>query len=109
MVYTSGIRLSETDSLESLQNQKIDLVCQKIHLKKGDRMLDIGCGWGTLAIRATKLYEVCVCRVCVVCLCVSHVRYCLPVCSCVVVRLHWYYTSFIVLLCFVSSLLLLLC
>ena len=58
MVYTSGIRLSETDTLETMQHNKVDLVCQKIHLKAGDRMLDIGCGWGTLAIRATKLYGV---------------------------------------------------
>ena len=58
MVYTSGIRLSEDDTLEAMQHQKIDLVCQKIQLKAGERMLDIGCGWGTLAIRATKLYGV---------------------------------------------------
>jgi len=56
MVYTSGIRLSENDSLVDLQYQKIDLVCQKIQLKKGERLLDIGCGWGSLVLQATKNY-----------------------------------------------------
>lgn len=58
MVYTGGIRLSESDTLETLQVQKIDLVCQKIHLKAGERLLDIGCGWGSLAIRATEKFGV---------------------------------------------------
>jgi hypothetical protein len=54
MVYTSGIRYTENDSLEDMQLQKIDLVCNKIQLKAGQRLLDIGCGWGSLAIRATQ-------------------------------------------------------
>lgn len=52
MVYTSGIRLKATDTLEEMQHQKIDLVCRKVQLKPRDRLLDIGCGWGTLALRA---------------------------------------------------------
>jgi hypothetical protein len=58
MVYTSGVRLGENDDLETMQLQKVDLVCQKIQLKRGERLLDIGCGWGTLSLRATDKYGV---------------------------------------------------
>ncbi len=58
MVYTSGVRLSENDTLVQMQYQKIDLVCQKIQLQRGERLLDIGCGWGSLSLQATKNYGV---------------------------------------------------
>jgi cyclopropane fatty-acyl-phospholipid synthase-like methyltransferase len=51
MIYTSGI-ISDTnveESLEQLQDNKMAVVCEKIDLQKGERLLDIGCGWGTLA------------------------------------------------------------
>ena len=35
-----------------MQQRKLDTVCKKINLQPGDRMLDIGCGWGTLAVHA---------------------------------------------------------
>ncbi|KAJ3178732.1 hypothetical protein HK101_010104 [Irineochytrium annulatum] len=56
MVYTSGICKDNTkpESLEQLQQNKLDLVTDKIQLKPGDRMLDIGCGWGTLSVHAAK-------------------------------------------------------
>jgi cyclopropane fatty-acyl-phospholipid synthase-like methyltransferase len=56
MIYTSGIFMSEEDTLEEAQRNKLELVCNKIHLKKGERMLDIGCGWGTLVCHAAKEY-----------------------------------------------------
>ncbi len=62
MVYTSGVRLSENDTLVQMQYQKIDLVCQKIQLQRGERLLDIGCGWGSLSLQATKNYGVRCCR-----------------------------------------------
>lgn len=56
MVYTSGIFTSEKQSLEQAQDDKIDLVCSKLMIKPGERLLDIGCGWGTLAMRAAKVW-----------------------------------------------------
>ncbi|KAF2454930.1 cyclopropane-fatty-acyl-phospholipid synthase [Lineolata rhizophorae] len=51
MVYTSGIvsDINREESLEQLQDNKLAIVCEKIGIKPGERMLDIGCGWGTLA------------------------------------------------------------
>ncbi|KAI9321133.1 S-adenosyl-L-methionine-dependent methyltransferase [Zopfochytrium polystomum] len=56
MVYTSGIITdpSRPETLEELQQNKLNLVSEKIQLKKGDRHLDIGCGWGTLAVHSAK-------------------------------------------------------
>lgn len=56
MVYTCGIFTSEKQSLEQAQDDKIDTVCQKLMLKPGERLLDIGCGWGTLTTRAAKAW-----------------------------------------------------
>jgi cyclopropane-fatty-acyl-phospholipid synthase len=43
-------------TLDDAQENKLDLVCRKIGLKKGDRVLDIGCGWGSWAIYAAQKY-----------------------------------------------------
>ncbi|CAH7675699.1 cyclopropane-fatty-acyl-phospholipid synthase [Phakopsora pachyrhizi] len=58
MVYTSGIVSDpeREESLEDLQDNKLKLVCQKLDLKPDDHLLDIGCGWGTLAAFAAKNY-----------------------------------------------------
>jgi cyclopropane fatty-acyl-phospholipid synthase-like methyltransferase len=56
MVYTSGIFTNENQTLEQAQDDKIDLVCSKLQLKPGERLLDIGCGWGTLTMRAAKVW-----------------------------------------------------
>ena len=42
MVYTSGIFLDESESLEQSQDNKIDLVCRKLMTRPGDELLDIG-------------------------------------------------------------------
>ncbi len=55
MVYTCGY-WKDTDSLDVAQEQKLDLVCKKIGLKAGDRVLDIGCGWGSFAKYAAENY-----------------------------------------------------
>ncbi|TPX33446.1 hypothetical protein SmJEL517_g03655 [Synchytrium microbalum] len=56
MVYTSGIvtDTSRRETLEELQTNKLNLICSKMRVTKEDRLLDIGCGWGTLAIHAGK-------------------------------------------------------
>jgi len=56
MIYTSGIILDPDieESLETLQDNKLAVVCNKLDLKPNDRLLDIGCGWGTLVAYAAK-------------------------------------------------------
>ena len=49
MVYTSGIFRDKAESLEDAQRRKLDTVCKYVQMKPGDRHLDIGCGWGTVA------------------------------------------------------------
>lgn len=58
MVYTSGIvtSLTEPQTLEQLQDNKLTVVCEKLDLQPTDHLLDIGCGWGTLAAFAHKNY-----------------------------------------------------
>ncbi|CAF3657359.1 unnamed protein product [Fusarium graminearum] len=58
MIYTSGIISDPTreETLEEMQDNKLAIVCEKISLKEGDTLLDIGCGWGTLAKFASLNY-----------------------------------------------------
>ncbi|UQX01467.1 cyclopropane-fatty-acyl-phospholipid synthase family protein [Streptomyces sp. RerS4] len=45
-------------TLEDAQRDKLDLVCRKLALKPGDRLLDVGCGWGSMALHAAREYDV---------------------------------------------------
>jgi len=58
MVYTSGVfsDLEREESLEEMQDNKMAIVCEKLQLKEGETMLDIGCGWGSLARFASVNY-----------------------------------------------------
>ncbi|KAL0930925.1 Sphingolipid C9-methyltransferase 1-like protein 1 [Colletotrichum truncatum] len=58
MIYTSGIisDITKEETLEELQDNKLAVVCEKIGLKKNESLLDIGCGWGTLARFASINY-----------------------------------------------------
>ncbi len=58
MVYTSGFFNDQNETLEQAQDNKLNMVCQKLQLKPGETFLDIGCGWGTLARHAAKHYGV---------------------------------------------------
>ena len=58
MVYSCAYFDSPGDSLEEAQTRKLDVVCQKLRLEEGERLLDIGCGWGSLAIHAASNYGV---------------------------------------------------
>lgn len=55
MTYTCGYWRAATD-LEQAQEHKLDLVCRKLGLREGQRLLDIGCGWGGLAEFAARHY-----------------------------------------------------
>jgi len=58
MIYTSGIWQSKQESLEAAQDRKLETVCQQLQLKRGEEMLDLGCGWGTLIRYAAKNFGV---------------------------------------------------
>ncbi|MGV9342451.1 class I SAM-dependent methyltransferase [Streptomyces sp. NPDC003688] len=45
-------------TLESAQRDKLELVCRKLGLKPGQRLLDVGCGWGSMAIHAAREHGV---------------------------------------------------
>ena len=53
MTYSSG-RFAPGDDLEAAQRRKVAMLLDRLQLKPGDRLLEIGCGWGTLAIEAAK-------------------------------------------------------
>lgn len=59
MVYTGGVinDITRKETLEELQDNKLALVCHKLELKPTDTLLDIGCGWGTLAAYAAKNFD----------------------------------------------------
>lgn len=56
MAYTCAYFKTEKDTLELAQSQKFDHVLRKLQLQKGHSVLDIGCGWGHLLVRAAKKY-----------------------------------------------------
>ncbi len=50
----SAARFAPGDDLEAAQQRKIALLLDRLTLKPGDRLLEVGCGWGTLAIEAAR-------------------------------------------------------
>jgi len=56
MTYSCAVFDSPDDSLEDAQIRKVDLIARKLDLAPGMRLLDVGCGWGTMAIHAAKVY-----------------------------------------------------
>lgn len=58
MVYSCGYYRSETASLDEAQEAKLDHICRKLRLLPGDRLLDVGCGWGGLIMHAARHYGV---------------------------------------------------
>lgn len=58
MVYSCAVWESEETGLDAAQAAKLDLVCRKLGLKPGMRVLDVGCGWGSFALHAAQHYGV---------------------------------------------------
>ncbi|MCY0927213.1 cyclopropane-fatty-acyl-phospholipid synthase [Streptomyces sp. H27-H1] len=55
MVYSCAY-WSPGGSLEDAQRDKLDLVCRKLALRPGERLLEVGCGWGSMALHAAREY-----------------------------------------------------
>ena len=58
MAYTCAVYPREDATLEQAQAHKFDLVCRKLGLRPGMRLLDVGCGWGGMALHAAQHYGV---------------------------------------------------
>ncbi len=56
MVYSCAVWTDEGTGLDAAQEAKLDLVCRKLALRPGMRLLDVGCGWGSLALHAAQRY-----------------------------------------------------
>jgi cyclopropane-fatty-acyl-phospholipid synthase len=56
MLYTCAYFPSPTDSLEDAQLAKMDHVCRKVGLQPGERVIEAGCGWGSLALHMARYY-----------------------------------------------------
>jgi cyclopropane-fatty-acyl-phospholipid synthase len=56
MAYSCGIFPQESSSLQTAQLTKFDVICRKLDLKPGDQLVEIGTGWGGLAMHAAQKY-----------------------------------------------------
>ncbi len=56
MVYSCAYFQTDNDSLETAQEHKLDYICRKLRVRPGERLLDIGCGWGALVMHAAQRY-----------------------------------------------------
>ncbi len=56
LMYSCAYYRSADDSLEMAQAEKLDLICRKLRLAPGDRVLEIGTGWGSFALHAARYF-----------------------------------------------------
>ena len=71
--YSCGYFKNENDTLEAAQNNKIQHVIKKLNIKPNQKVLDIGCGWGSLAIDIARTTQ---CNVTGISLSENQIRYC---------------------------------
>ncbi|WP_310727210.1 cyclopropane-fatty-acyl-phospholipid synthase family protein [Streptomyces sp. N2A] len=58
MVYSCAYWQAPDATLEDAQRDKLDLICRKLALKEDQRLLDVGCGWGSMVLHAAREYGV---------------------------------------------------
>jgi cyclopropane-fatty-acyl-phospholipid synthase len=58
LTYSCGYARSDDDDIEALQQQKLERICQKLRLRPGERLLDLGCGFGGLLLHAARHHGV---------------------------------------------------
>jgi cyclopropane-fatty-acyl-phospholipid synthase len=58
LIYSCAYFQTPEEALDIAQERKLDYICRKLRLRPGQRLLDIGCGWGGLVIHAAKYYGV---------------------------------------------------
>ena len=58
MTYSCALWSRGAETLEAAQEAKLELVCTKLGLKAGERVLDVGCGWGSFPVHAAKHHGV---------------------------------------------------
>ena len=63
MTYSCALFQEGIETLEEAQRAKLEMICSKLALEPGMRMLDIGCGWGSLAIHAAREHGAQVCGI----------------------------------------------
>ena len=56
MVYSCAYFGSPEEDLDAAQERKLDLICRKLRLGPEDRLLDVGCGWGSLVLHAAERF-----------------------------------------------------
>lgn len=56
--YSCGYFPTGIEDLDTAQERKLEHICRKLRLQPGERLLDIGCGWGGLAVYAANYYDV---------------------------------------------------
>lgn len=58
LLYSCAYFLTPEEDIDTAQERKLDYICRKLRLRPGERLLDIGCGWGGLVIYAARRYGV---------------------------------------------------
>ena len=58
MIYSCGYFKTGTEDIDTAQEQKLDHICRKLRLQPGEKLLDIGCGWGGLLSWAARHYGI---------------------------------------------------